>query len=254
MNRKERLCMSYLGGISGLLDDLFDEPGKSADHLEDFIFSTEDLIPATTHEKLLKHFYIKGLSYSSQPDQSKKAAIEVFKAQQKSLIQKRSSSEEQISDLTFLKGGNSFLYYRLCLSHDLEKKEERLLYQLGGLMQLGNDIFDIWEDSRDGVATIPTTTSDLKKLRSNFNSELKKTHELLTAVGFQRKPKKKFTKLINLAIARVYVCLDQFEALAIFSDGEFIVKNYTRKQLICDMQKPINQLKAIKYYLKMPSG
>ena len=247
--REERLCMSYLGGISGILDDLFDEPGKSAAHLEDFIFSPEKLIPATSHEKLLKHFYIKGLSYSSQPEKIKKAAFEVFKSQQKSLIQKASASEEQITDLSFLKGGNSFLYYRLCLSHGLDKKEEKMLYQLGGLMQLGNDIFDVWEDFRDGISTIATSTTDLKKLRRYFNCELEKTHELLATVGFAVKKEKKFKRMINLAIARVYVCLDQFEALAYTTAGDFIVTKYSRKQLICDMQKPVNQLKAISYYL-----
>lgn len=253
MTRKERLCMSYLGGISGLLDDLFDEPGKSADHLEQFIFSPEDLIPATSHEKLLKNLYLKGLSYSSQPEKLKKAAFDVFKAQQNSLIQKGLVSEEKIKDITFLKGGNSFLYYRLCLSHDFYESEEKLLYQLGGLMQLGNDIFDVWEDSREGVATM-ATTSDLKKLRTYFSCELDKTHELINTAGFEAKPKKKFKRMINLAIARVYVCLDQYEALASSFPGEFSVKNYSRKKLICDMQKTANQMNAVKYYLRTPSG
>src|SRR5690606_361819 len=93
VTREERLCMSYLGGISGLLDDLFDEPDKSADHLEEFIYSPEDLIPTTSHEKLLKHFYIKGLSYSPEPEKIKRAAFEVFKAQQKSLMQKGYASD-----------------------------------------------------------------------------------------------------------------------------------------------------------------
>lgn len=247
---EERLCMSYLGGVSGLLDDLFDESGKSADHLEDFIFSPEELIPATCHEQLLKHFYIKGLSYSSKPEEIKKAAFEVFKAQQMSLDQKESASKEQIKDLTFLKGGNSFIYYRLGLSHELYEMEEKMLYQLGGIMQLGNDIFDVWEDTRDGIATIATSTSNLKVLRKYFTAELEKTHTMLADIGLEAKTEKRFKRMINLALARVYVCLDQYEALAIKKSGKFNVMNYSRNQLICDMQKPKNQVKAINYYLK----
>lgn len=252
MTREERLCTSYLGGISGLLDDLFDEPGKSADHLEEFIFSPENLIPATSHEKLLKHFYLKGLSHSPEPEKIKRAAFEVFKAQQKSLMQKGSASAEEITDLTFLKGGNSFLYYRLCLSHDLDEREKKMLYQLGGLMQLGNDIFDVWEDFGEGISTIATTTFDLKKLRDYFNREFEKTHELSNAVNFEVKTKNKFKRMINLAIARVYVCLDQYEELTINSPGDFSAGNYFRKQLICDMERPVNQFKAIRYYLQIP--
>lgn len=255
MTREERLCMSYLGGISGLLDDLFDEPGKDASHLEEFIFSPEDLIPANSHEKLLKHYYLKGLSCSTQPDKVKQAAFQVFRAQQKSLMQKGAAPDEKIiKNLTFLKGGSSFLYYRLCLSHNLEEREEKILFQLGGLMQLGNDIFDIWEDTRDDINTMATAISDLKELRKYFTAELEKTYNMFSTVGFKTTSEIRFKRLINLAIARVYVCLDQFEALSYTTAGDFIVRKYSRKQLICDMQKPANQLKAIKYYLKMPSA
>lgn len=251
LTQDERLCMTYLGGISGLLDDLFDEDGKSADHLEEFIFSPEQLTPVTTHEKLLKHLYLKGLSYSSKPEEIKKAAFEVFKAQQMSLDQKESASKEQIKDLTFLKGGNSFIYYRLGLSHVLYEKEEKMLYQLGGIMQLGNDIFDVWEDTRNGITTVATATSNLKELRKYFTNELENTHAMLADIGLEAKTEKKFKRMTNLALARVYVCLDQYEALAIKNSGKFSVMKYSRNQLICDMQNPGNQMKAINYYLKM---
>lgn len=254
MSIKERLCMSYLGGISGLLDDLFDEPGKSADHLEDFILYPESLIAGNTHEKLLKHLYIKGLSYSPSPDKIKHVALEVFNAQQTSLSQKRSASDEEISELTFLKGGSSFKYYRLCLTQPVEEKEEAMIFQLGGLMQLGNDIFDVWEDARDGISTMATNSSNIKMLGEKFSQELDKTKTLVQATDYDIINKKKFQRMINLAIARVFVCLDQFEALESSSGGKFFVKNYSRTQLICDMQKGVNQFKAIDHYLRMRIG
>jgi len=250
MTKKERLCMSYLGGISGLLDDLFDDPEKSADNLSEFISHPEGGSPRNRHEGLLKHLYIKGLSYAPHPDKIKQVAHEVFQAQQKSLTQKGPANRLNISELTFLKGGNSFKYYRLCLSHDLDLKEEKMIFQLGGLLQLGNDIFDVWEDARDGIATISTTTPGIKLLREKFKRELEKTHSFIKATEYEPLPKKKFQRIINLAIARVFVCLDQFEELESSTGGEFLTKRYSRKQLICDMQKPVNQFKAIHYYLK----
>lgn len=244
--------MSYLGGISGLLDDLFDEPGKSADHLEDFILDPESLLPENTHEKLLKHLYLKGLSCSPHPEKIKQIAREVFKAQQESLAQKEFTFEERISDLTFLKGGNSFKYYRLCLFHPLIEKEEIMVFQLGGLMQLGNDIFDVWKDSQEGILTVGTTSTSIHMLRENFVRELEKTHSLASALNYRPPHKQKFQRTINLAIARVFVCLDQFENLQSSNGKTFLVTNYSRKQLICDMQKPVNQIKAIHYYLRSP--
>ena len=61
----------------------------------------------------------------------------------------------------------------------------------------------------------------------------------------------KFLKIISLGIARVYVCLDQFEVLQFKNNGQFDVASYRRKELICDMQKPKNQLKTIQYYFEI---
>ncbi len=252
MSENERLCLSYLGGISGLLDDLFDEPGKSANHLSDFIHSPENLVPGNTHEKLLKTLYIKGLSYSPHPQKIKITATEVFNAQQMSLSQKETQGIPDLRDITFLKGGNSFKYYRLCLANKLQEKEDEMIYQLGGLMQLGNDIFDIRQDTRDGITTLATITSDISLLRENFDRELQKTFTLVDDTAYDASGKKQFKMLISLAIARVFVCLDQFEALISPEGGEFRIKNFSRKQLICDMQKMSNQLKAIHNFLKIP--
>lgn len=254
MTKEERQCMSYLGGISGLLDDLFDEPGKSAEHLQDFIYDPKSLIPKSTHESLLKHLYMKGLSYHPDPNQIKRVAHKVFKAQQRSLEQTGSVSSERIAELTFLKGGNSFIYYRLCLFHKLDEMEEKMVYQLGALLQLGNDIFDIWEDTQEGIATIATTTTNINELRVCFKLELEKVYDMAIATKYEPDQKKRFYRMINMAIARVFVCLDQFEALESTTGGKFLPENYTRTQLICDMQKPRNHLKAIWYYLKMPQN
>jgi len=39
--------------------------------------------------------------------------------------------------------------------------------------------------------------------------------------------------------------------LQLKSKGKFDVASYRRKELICDMQKPKNQLQAIQYYFKI---
>ncbi|MFO7719901.1 MAG: hypothetical protein R6W85_05600, partial [Gillisia sp.] len=53
--------------------------------------------------------------------------------------------------------------------------------------------------------------------------------------------------------ARVFVCLDQFEKLEITTGNKFQIEHYSRKQLICDMQRPKNQLKALHYFIENPA-
>ncbi|QED37607.1 hypothetical protein FK178_07655 [Antarcticibacterium arcticum] len=251
LHQTERYSLTYLGGISGLLDDLFDDPLQKADHLEEFILQPENLHPSNAHEQLLSMMYIEGLSFSAQPRKLKNQALMVYKAQQQSLQQKLSAvSKEKVVALTLSKGGTSFVFYRLCMNHPLSAEEEELLSKLGGLMQLGNDIFDVWEDHREGTVTAATQCKNIPQLRKIFHNDLMKVYELASLTPYPRKQIHRFLQIITLALSRVFVCLDQFEVLQHQTGNIFSIEDYERKQLICDMQKPANQLKAIKYYLK----
>jgi len=252
MTENERLSLTFLGGISGLLDDLFDAPEKQVDHLEKFILQPESLKPMNSYEALLLHFYLLGLKYSKNPEALKKQALEVFKSQQESEDQQNSGNSSQaIQDITYAKGGASFIFYRLCLNNNLEKKEETLLQHLGGLMQFGNDIFDVWEDNQSNTKTAATICTDIPELRKEFITEMRQTFELARETDYPKNQVESFLRNTALALSRVLVCLDQFEELQLSSGNLFLIEKYSRKELICDMQKPKNQLKAIKTALKL---
>ncbi len=254
LNIKERTCITYLGGISGLLDDLFDEPNKKVQHLENFILDPENLITINSYEALLKHCYSKGLSYSENPQALKQQAKEVFRTEADSKLQHNNTiSEKEIRELTFLKGGHSFLFYRLCLNNTLEDAERKMIYQLGGLMQLGNDIFDVWKDVQQGIETLATKTFSIKHLQDYFSSELEQTLILLQACNYPKNQLQNFTRIVLFGLSRVYVCLDQFEKLQCAENSIFQPQKYSRKQLICDMELYKNKKAALKYYLKLHS-
>lgn len=252
MTENERLCLTFLGGISGLLDDLFDDQEKECFHLEEFILHPEALKPANSYEDLLLHFYQLGLKHSANPKRLKKQACQVFKSQQQSKDQQQSgNSPGEIQDITYAKGGASFIFYRLCLNDPLPEREEKLLFHLGGLMQLGNDIFDVWEDYQSNTNTAATICTDIPELRAEFINEMHLTFKLAHETDFQNERIKEFLQSTTLALSRVLVCLDQFEKLQLSSGNQFLIEKYSRKQMICDMQKPKNQFKAIKYALNL---
>ena len=250
----ERKTITYLGGISGLLDDLFDEQDKEVMHLKDFIIDPEKLEPKNSYEALLKHCYLKGLLSSENPQALKQQAKAVFNSQSESELQlNKKLSEKKIKELTFLKGGHSFLFYRLCLNNRLEIEEKKMIYHLGGLMQMGNDIFDIWEDVQQKIETLATNTNSIHQLRNSFSTELQKTISLLSKCNYPEKQLQEFTKIIIFGLSRVYVCLDQFEKLQTSETSLFQPEKYSRKQLICDMQLLKSKNAAIKYYLRLHS-
>jgi len=251
----ERHTMTYLGGISGLLDDLFDDPKKEWSHLENFILAPDSLLPKNSFEELLLHLYKKGLSKATNPEKLKQKAFGVFHTEKESIFQQdKEISEEKIKELTFLKGGNSFLFYRLCMQHPLDAAEEKLIYQAGGLMQMGNDIFDVWEDVQQEIQTLATCAQDIHKLRTAFIEELNLVVVYANATTYPKKNIQQFINFILLGISRVFVCLDQFEELQDSKTSIFKPEKYSRKQLICDMELFKNKKAALKHYLGLHSN
>tara|TARA_R100000935_G_C2819798_1_gene159173 strand:+ start:109 stop:1140 length:1032 start_codon:yes stop_codon:yes gene_type:complete len=254
LSESERLVMTYLGGISGLLDDLFDDPHKEWSHLEKFILNPDSLRPKNSFEALGLQLYLKGLDKASKPEKLKQKALEVFQTEKESISQQgKEISKEKIKQLTFLKGGNSFLFYRLCMEHPLEAAEEKLIYQAGGLMQMGNDIFDIWEDTQQGIQTLATYSQNIHELTTDFINELNLVVNYAHSTNFPIKNILQFIDFILLGISRVLVCLDQFKELQDSEASLFQPEKYTRKQLICDMELFRNRKAAIKHYLRLHS-
>ena len=77
------------------------------------------------------------------------------------------------------------------------------------------------------------------------------TFKLAWETNFQKNRIQNFLQSTSLALSRVLVCLDQFEKLQSSTGNQFLIEKYSRQQMICDMQKPKNQLKAINYSLKL---
>lgn len=254
LDRRERSCITYLGGISGLLDDLFDDPTKEVLHLESFILTPNNLQPDNTYESLLQHCYMLGLKNSANADALKEQAIKVFYSEKESKRQQgHQLSIEETKKLTFLKGGHSFLFYRLCLSNPLMEKEKNMIFQLGGLMQMGNDIFDVWEDTQSNIDTLATKSQNITDLRKSFHNELEKAVEAVDHCEYPKNQLRAFTKLMLFGLARVYVCLDQLEKLQDSKTSIFQPEKYSREQLICDMEMTKNKKAAIKHYLRLHS-
>jgi hypothetical protein len=119
------------------------------------------------------------------------------------------------------------------------------------MMQLSNDVFDVYKDREAGVRTLVTEATHINDIRSLFCATLQSL--------FQQKPieqpttaTRSFLSLITLGIfARTLVCLDQLEALQTQTGQRFAVQAYSRQQLICDMDTWANKLKSLRYYRQL---
>ena len=253
MTDKERLASTCQGGMTGLGDDFFDKQRLSEAALKDFIERPEHFYGNTASEKLFLHFYKTALAHAPQARLMQEQIYRVFHAQ---LLSKQQAgaglSYEVIKDTTLRKGAESLLYYRTAFENPLKPGEEKMLYCLGGLMQLSNDIFDVYKDHQHGISTLVTTAKKIKELRFLYSALLELGVKAAYKTGYPKTNVRNFLGIISIGIfGRCYVCMDQLLKNEKRSGDVFDPKQYQRKDLVCDMDTAGNKWRSFRYHLKI---
>lgn len=253
LNSKERASLSYLASLTGLYDDFFDLLKLPKEQILELTIKPEEATAKSDSEKLFLDFYQSALKYCP----SKPALIEKFKgiyeAQVISLEQQEASIDpKRLEEITYTKGGLSLLFYRSVMENPCSPAEEKLLYHLGAMVQLANDIFDVYKDHQDEILTLVTQSEKIQPIRLLYQNLHREFIELLAKTEFEQRNKRQFARYLNLILCRAYVCLDFLEKAEKSSQGNFNLEKYSRKQLVCDMEKPENLIMTFRYYFKSP--
>ncbi len=250
MTYDERYRLTYMGALTGLFDDMFDEKDTDESHIKKLVNNPSESVAANCHEKLFIRFYEKVLE-TGNSDLVKESLNKVFNAQVLSKKQKAPGiKKEDIRYITLEKGGTSLLFYRCAFPEPVSESESRMLYHLGGLGQLENDIFDIYKDYQENIRTLATTATRVCNLRADYESLMHDVFKMVNQTDYPPGNRKRFSRFISLVSSRGLVCLDHLQKLEILSNGIFDIPSYSRENLICDMEKSGNHLKLIRYYLK----
>ena len=192
MTERERCAMTYLGALTGLFDDFFDEKNTSNNHIKQLLDNPHESLAASAHEKLFIRFYIKALENSIET-KLKASFYQVYNAQVLSKKQNLTGlTNEEIESITIQKGGVSLLFYRSVLEEEASTEEKMLLYNLGSLLQLENDMFDVYKDFKSKIETLATTATKISNLRKVYSVFMDKTFASLEATSFALENKKKF--------------------------------------------------------------
>ena len=250
MGQKERMANSCQGALTGLYDDFFDKTNVDTDDILKMMADPAGYEATTSLERLFIHFLKR--VHENLPDANRfnQAFQNVYEAQVETGQQlNESTSYDQIREITYKKGGHSLLFYRSVFENAMSKAERDAMYNVGALMQLGNDIFDVWKDKPQQIKTLVTTCRNIDDVRSLFNEQLKKSISLVYQTGFPEKNINAYLHKLLLGISRCWVCMDQLEQLEAKTDGIFTPSEYSRDEMVCDMEKPVNMLKSIRYYL-----
>ena len=258
MSATERLASTCQGATTGLFDDFFDKQNFTGESLKQFIEDPKQSKANNASQQLFLQLYTTGLQNMPDPQYTLSYVYRVYQAQVESKKQAVPGlGFEEIKAITLLKGGVSLLLYRTAFSqnaahdHPMDKAEEEMLFQLGGLMQLCNDIFDVYEDCQDGIFTLITTAKKISEIRELFLQLLKEGSAAAYQSNYPAANIKRFLDIISIGIfSRSLVCLDQLESKEKLSDGIFTPRSYQRKDMVCDMDTRRNKWRSLMYHVK----
>jgi len=123
-----------------------------------------------------------------------------------------------------------------------------MVHNLGSVFQLENDLFDIYKDYLGGIRTLATTETKINNLREVYFKLMNETFSSVRQTTYESKDKKRFLQFISLILFRGLVCLDWLEKSEQRTQGVFSIGQYSRKDLICDMEKASSVVQLLHYY------
>ena len=143
------------------------------------------------------------------------------------------------------KGGYSVLLFRYCLSGKLPEQERAALFAFGELIQLSDDIFDLWQDQHYGEKSFALHHFQKQGLEGLQFEWKRKVTEVRSLFSRLENPRKALGAL-HFLTALTRLCLDRYRFLQ-KKHGTLPLTD--RGEMVTDMAKPINQFRFLKYLL-----
>jgi len=252
LSKKERELLTYLSAFAPLMDDFFDKDKRDLSEIRSLIFQPSSFVPQNDSEHLAK-FILEKLHALVHPLNAdwKETAVKLLEAQQRSTQQANPDlSKAEVEQICYDKGGFTLMMGRVLLANPVASIEQEAIMNLGYLIQFVDDIFDIWEDSQNGIKSLANQSQSMEALENVYCSKLNKVYDSVYDLGFDSKNVSRFLNCMFILFVRGFVALEQFKAVEKSCGGKLNPLTIKRSLLICDMEKVSSMLKTYTYYIK----
>lgn len=239
---------------SSLFDNFWDQKSLSIEQLRALSFSPLTYNANNFDEAVFQYAHQWLLKRVNDQEAYMEVAHQVFHAQQDSILQMDASiSWDELVSITERKGGYSVELCAFYLDDSSSPEIRQLWFRLGALIQLTNDLYDVFKDSREGMYTLPilmNRVEDVRLLHTKWTNEIKL---LLHQIPVPQTDKEICRIHLMCIAAFGKIALDQFEALE-KRDGQLQPwTTYSRKELIIDMELWKNLWKGLRLTHQMAS-
>ncbi|MBG9376617.1 hypothetical protein I5907_10250 [Panacibacter sp. DH6] len=248
----ERKRATLFGILTPVGDDLFDIDQLNHADIERITYEPENYTATTFSAHVAKEIQTSLLKEVPHKAAYLEASKNVLDIQVETARQKNASiTATEIEHITYTKGAVSVIIYHQCLDDAASEQMLDALFYTGSLYQLGNDLFDLYKDVRDNIYTLINKCDDYAALQQKFTERVTLQNRKIMALPYAKKDKDIFCIIMNTINARSMVALDQFVAFE-KKHGKPDWWKLKRKDMIVDMEKPINLLKWFYYIWKLP--
>jgi hypothetical protein len=250
---EERKRATLFGILTPVGDDLFDIDKLNIENIREITFNPENYNASTFSSKVAKEIQAYLLATVPNKNAYVEASKNVLEIQIETVKQTHPDiSKGEMERITYTKGAVSVIIYHQCLNEAADEQMKEVLFYIGSLYQVGNDIFDLYKDVRDNIYTLINTCEDYEVFRKKFLERVRLQNQKIMALPYAEKNKKEFCIVMNTINARSVVALDQFILLQKKMNSKINWWKLERKDMIVDMEKAKNFLKWLHYIRKLP--
>ncbi|TAH25090.1 MAG: hypothetical protein EAZ07_07960 [Cytophagales bacterium] len=246
LTEKESVYAVLAGILIPLLDDFTDEKTLSNADLDQLTTFPADYRPQTLEEAIVKTIICYLLENVKKPEDCINLLRQIIQAQHWSQRQTDADvSREELLNISLEKGGHSLVLFHFLLDEEPNRQTIDTLYLMGGILQICNDIFDLYKDYQEGIATYANTCDDFNVLIAFYTNKCRQFVKEARKLPYSSNNIEFFITFFVIVMARGAVALRRLRKLQIqLGGGVLPISQLDRKQLICDMEKPMNFLKT----------
>lgn len=253
LTNEERKRATLFGILTPVGDDLFDIDKLDNESIRQITFEPETFVASTFSSHIAKEIQTYLLQTVPHKEEYIKASKDVLDIQIETIKQTNPNiSQEEMRRITYTKGAVSVIIYHQCLNEAADDQMLEVLFLIGSLYQLGNDIFDLYKDVRDNIYTLVNTCEDYVQFKKDFIKRIELQNQRIYALPYAKKDKEDFCIVMNTINARSLVAIDQFISTQKKYGSEVDWWKLQRKEMIVDMEEKKNILKWLKYAMQLP--
>ncbi|NLR77405.1 class 1 isoprenoid biosynthesis enzyme [Chitinophaga eiseniae] len=243
---KERMLLYFI--CSTIFDDFCDRKELSRELLYRISYESEQYQPTRVEERLFLHAHLALKGFVADQSLYEEITRELFRVQVDSDKQfDPAISQEELTRITLGKGGYSVLLCHFYFDSPACAIEQACWYRLGGIIQLTNDLFDIYKDLEQGSVTLPNRMESAYEFSDYFMGEVTAIEKAIAMLPYDTSRRQDFLSGVmgicsfgSLALHRLRELQGQEERLP-------NLRQLPRKALVVDMEQATNIWYCIKF-------